>query len=78
MRDDCRVLRLICFAQITHENYATLITQLYDKDDPYLLSDATCAVVNPLIVEFKPRKDDAMAKLDLKYDFVLAPTSQAV
>jgi catechol 1,2-dioxygenase len=48
---------------------------LYAKDDPYLLDDATCAVVDPLVVDFKPRHGDSQATLDLEYDFLLAPKS---
>lgn len=59
--------------QIVHDNYTSLITQLYPKDDPYILNDATAAVVNPLVVEFKLRDGDPKAELELKYDFMLAP-----
>jgi catechol 1,2-dioxygenase len=59
--------------QVVDENFVPLITQLYSKDDPYLLTDATCAVVDPLVVDFKPRHDDTKATLDLEYDFLIAP-----
>ena len=63
-------------SQIVQENYSTLITQLYDHEDPYLLSDAACAMVNPLVVQFKPRKGDPKAALELDYNFVLAPRKE--
>lgn len=61
---------------MVHDDYITLITQLYPKDDPYILNDATAAVVNPLVVEFKPRHGDPKAELEMKYDFMLAPKAK--
>ena len=61
--------------QVVHDGFVPLITQLYAKDDPYLRDYATCTVVNPLVMKFKPRHGDSNATLDLEYDFPLAPTN---
>lgn len=39
------------------------------------MSDTVFAVKDDLVVEFKPRKDDSKAKLDLEYNVILAPDS---
>ena len=53
-----------------------MITQLYPDDDPYLTIDAACAVVNVLVVNFKPRANDPRAEFDLEYDFYLAKSDK--
>jgi catechol 1,2-dioxygenase len=58
---------------ITHPEYRTVINQIYPNNDPYLDIDSVFAVKNDLVVDFKPRKDDPKATLDLEYNVTLAP-----
>ncbi|KAF2139207.1 uncharacterized protein K452DRAFT_320376 [Aplosporella prunicola CBS 121167] len=58
---------------ITHEGYKPVITQIYPKEDPHLVDDSVFAVKPDLVVDFKPRKDDPKAELDLEYNVFLAP-----
>jgi catechol 1,2-dioxygenase len=66
---------LISSAQISHEDYKTVTTQIFPSDDPYLTTDTVFAVKNDLVVDFKPRQGDENAELDLEYNMVLAPKS---
>jgi hypothetical protein len=59
--------------QITAEGYKAVTTQIFPKDDPYLTTDTVFAVKDDLVVDFKPRKDDPKAALDLEYNVILAP-----
>jgi catechol 1,2-dioxygenase len=58
---------------VTHENYKPVITQIYPNDDPHLIDDSVFAVKPDLVVDFKPRKGDPKAELDLEYNIILAP-----
>lgn len=66
---------LIHCQQITADNYRGCTTQIYPNDDPYLSTDTVFAVKDDLVVDFKPRKDDPKAGLDLEYNVILAPKS---
>ncbi|KAG9561776.1 protocatechuate 3,4-dioxygenase beta subunit, partial [Aureobasidium melanogenum] len=57
---------------ITHPEYATVINQLYPNNDPHLGDDSVFAVKDDLIVDFKPRKDDPKAELDLEFNVTMA------
>ncbi len=50
-----------------------MTTQLFPKDDPYLVTDTVFAVKDDLVVDFKPLEGDKHAKLDLLYNVTLAP-----
>ncbi|KAI1336037.1 Intradiol ring-cleavage dioxygenase [Xylariaceae sp. FL0016] len=54
------------------QGFKPITTQIFDKDSDYLDNDSVFAVKDGLTVEFKPRKGDAEAKLDLQYDVSLA------
>ncbi|KAK6603317.1 Catechol 1,2-dioxygenase 3 [Botrytis cinerea] len=58
---------------ISNENYKPVTTQIYPNTDPYLITDTVFAVKPDLVVDFKPRKDDPKAELDLEYNIILAP-----
>lgn len=62
---------------ITHNDYKPLVNQIFPNDDPWLESDTVFAVKDDLVVDFKPRKDDSKAELDLEYNIVLAPKDYA-
>ncbi len=64
---------LMLLVQIAHPDYRTVVTQIFPADDPYLTTDAVFAVKDDLVVDFKPRKDDPKAELDLEYNVLLAP-----
>ncbi len=63
------------------DGYETLITHIFDPDDPYINSDAVFGVKESLLAEFKPVDDPSRAKelgfsgrfWEVEYDFVLAP-----
>jgi catechol 1,2-dioxygenase len=59
--------------QITHPSFKAVTTQIFPSDDPYLSTDSVFAVKNDLVVDFKPRKGDDKASLDLEYNVILAP-----
>jgi len=59
--------------QITHPDYKPVTTQIFPIDDPYLETDTVFAVKDDLVVDFKPRKGDPKAGLDLEFNVVLAP-----
>ncbi|KAF2086031.1 aromatic compound dioxygenase [Saccharata proteae CBS 121410] len=58
---------------ISHPDYKPVTTQLYPNDDPHLIDDSVFAVKDDLVVDFKPRKGDPKAELDLEYNIILAP-----
>jgi protocatechuate 3,4-dioxygenase beta subunit len=58
---------------VTHQGFSPLCTQVYPLDDPYLRDDAVFAVVDSLVREFKHRKGDPNAKLELEFDVKMAP-----
>ncbi len=63
------------------DGYETLITHIFDPDDPYINSDAVFGVKESLLAEFKLVDDPARARelgfsgrfWEVEYDFVLAP-----
>lgn len=63
------------------DGYETLVTHIFDPDDPYINSDAVFGVKESLLAEFKLVDDPARAKelgfsdkfWEVEYDFVLAP-----
>ncbi|CBF84491.1 hypothetical protein AN8998.2 [Aspergillus nidulans FGSC A4] len=57
----------------THDGYRPLTTQIFDRQDPYLTSDAVFAVKESLIVDFIERKGDPQAGLELNFDVKLVP-----
>ena len=59
--------------QISEEQYKPCTTQIFPRDDQYLKTDTVFAVKEDLVVDFKPRKDDPQATLDLEYNIVLVP-----
>lgn len=54
--------------QVLKDGYKPITTQIFDKGSDYLTNDSVFAVKDSLVVEFVPRKDDAKAKLELRYD----------
>ncbi|KAK3939061.1 Intradiol ring-cleavage dioxygenase [Diplogelasinospora grovesii] len=58
---------------VTHPDYQGCTTQLYPKDDPWLVTDTVFAVKPDLIADFKPLEGDDKAVLELEYNVVLAP-----
>ncbi|KAH7353711.1 Intradiol ring-cleavage dioxygenase, core [Plectosphaerella cucumerina] len=57
---------------VRHDGYKHLTTQIFDKDCKYLGNDTVFAVKDDLSVEFKPRKGDPEAKLEVEYNIALA------
>ncbi len=65
---------------IKADSFETLITHIFDPDDPYINSDAVFGVKESLLAEFKHTHDPARAKdygfkddfWDVEHDFVLA------
>lgn len=57
------------------EGYKSITTQIFDAQSEYLEDDSVFAVKDGLVVSFKERKGDEQAKLELKYDLVMAPES---
>ncbi|MBI3451682.1 MAG: intradiol ring-cleavage dioxygenase [Rhodospirillales bacterium] len=51
--------------------YKKLISQLYDRQDTYLESDAVFAVKGSLIVDFKPARDNSGAEYLVEHNVVL-------
>lgn len=64
-------------AQISAPGYKPLITQIFDRRDEHLSNDSVFAVKDSLVVDFLPRKGDAKAGFELKYDFKLASYEEA-
>ncbi|KAL1889610.1 hypothetical protein Cpir12675_005713 [Ceratocystis pirilliformis] len=58
---------------VTHPEFKGCTTQLYPKDDPWLVTDTVFAVKDDLVVNFPALEGDDKAKLQLHFDVVLAP-----
>ncbi|KAF2756422.1 aromatic compound dioxygenase [Pseudovirgaria hyperparasitica] len=58
---------------ITHEDYRTVVNQIYPRNDPYLGIDSVFAVKNDLVVDFVPLQGDKHAELSMEYNIRLAP-----
>ena len=58
---------------ILADGHHTLVTQIYDADDPYLEKDAVFAVKDSLVGQFRKAPDGADTDLVLRFDFVLKP-----
>lgn len=52
--------------------FAPLVTQIFDRTTDYIKNDSVFAVKDELIVDFKPLKDNPKAKLELEYNIKLA------
>lgn len=69
---------------IKAEGFETLITHIFDPDDPYINSDAVFGVKESLLAEFKHTRDPARAIdygfktdfWDVEHDFVLARVAE--
>lgn len=69
---------------IKADGFDTLVTHIFDPDDPYINSDAVFGVKESLLAEFKRTDDPARAKdygfagafWDVEHDFVLASSSE--
>ena len=67
------------------DGFETLITHIFDPDDPYINSDAVFGVKQSLLAEFRRVEDPARAKAydfagpfwEVEYDFVLARKGEA-
>lgn len=67
------------------EGFETLITHIFDPDDPYINSDAVFGVKQSLLAEFRRVDDPPRAKAyefagpfwEVEYDFVLARKGEA-
>ncbi|KAL7935782.1 Intradiol ring-cleavage dioxygenase [Trichoderma chlorosporum] len=57
---------------ITHPDYATIIHQIYPSTDPHLGIDSVFAVKDDLVVDFKSKKDDPKAELDLEHNITMS------
>jgi len=73
---------------ITHDDYKTVVTQIYPKDDPWLATDTVFAVKDDLVVDFNPleklpssmsehKGPGGAATKELELDIVLAPIGMA-
>jgi len=58
---------------VSADEYKPVTTQIFPKDDPYLITDTVFAVKDDLVVDFKPLEGDPKAKLELEYNVILAP-----
>ena len=65
--------------KVTAEGYLSLITELYDKEDPYLDSDVVFDVHNSVILDFgyKPEGEANGHVFDLNFDFKIISKSFA-
>ncbi|KIW06216.1 uncharacterized protein PV09_02692 [Verruconis gallopava] len=52
--------------------YRPIVTQIFDRKDPYCTNDSVFAVKDDLIVDFLPLKGDPNADFELPYDFRMA------
>ncbi|KAI0180270.1 Intradiol ring-cleavage dioxygenase [Hypoxylon sp. FL1284] len=57
--------------RVAAAGFRSLVTQIFDREDPYLHADAVFAVKEDLLVSFVPREGDERACWELEYDFVL-------
>lgn len=62
---------------VSHNDYKSVTTQIYPKDDPYVKTDTVFAVKPDLLVDFKPSEKDSKATLDLEYNVILCPKNTA-
>ncbi|KAK8214703.1 hypothetical protein M8818_002283 [Zalaria obscura] len=60
---------------ITHDDYKSVITQIYPKDDPWLETDTVFAVKDDLVVDFVPTDKDPKAVRDMELNIILAPNN---
>lgn len=58
------------------KGYKPLTTQIFDKDSKYLEDDSVFAVKDSLVVQFLPRENDKMAKLELEYNVHMKSVGQ--
>lgn len=58
---------------ISAPGYETLVTHIFDPDDPYIHSDAVFGVKASLMARFKPVETAAGTTYEVEHDFVLAP-----
>lgn len=58
-------------AQVLHDDYKPLTTQIFDSRDQHLTDDSVFAVKDSLVVEFKPLKGNDQATLEVVYDVAL-------
>ncbi|KAE8452576.1 hypothetical protein EG329_013835 [Mollisiaceae sp. DMI_Dod_QoI] len=56
---------------VQRDGYIPVTTQIFDRNDPYLVDDSTFAVKESLIADFKPLSGNPKAKLDLEYNFFI-------
>ncbi|PPJ59286.1 hypothetical protein CBER1_04204 [Cercospora berteroae] len=54
------------------EGYKSITTQIFHKETPYLNNDSVFAVKAGLCIDFLPRKGDAGAEWETKYDIAMA------
>ncbi|THZ19286.1 putative dioxygenase [Aureobasidium pullulans] len=59
---------------VIKQGYKPITTQIFDADSKYLDNDSVFAVKDSLVVKFEERQGDEKAKLELKYDILLAAT----
>ncbi|KAF1980769.1 catechol 1,2-dioxygenase 1 [Aulographum hederae CBS 113979] len=57
---------------VTVPAYQPIITQIFDRRDPYISNDAVFAVKDSLVVDFQPLEGDPNAQFELLYNFKLA------
>lgn len=62
---------------ISHPDYHSVTTQLYPDDDPYVENDTVFAVKDDLVVKFTPRENDPKAEMDLDFNPILEPKTNA-
>jgi len=60
---------------VQHKDFQPLTTQIFDPKDKYLDNDSVFAVKDSLVGNFKQRKGDDKATMELEYDVLLAPLS---
>ncbi|POR38476.1 Catechol 1,2-dioxygenase [Tolypocladium paradoxum] len=58
---------------VTHPDFKGCTTQLYPKNDLWLVTDTVFAVKDDLVVDFKPLEGDDKAELELEYNVILSP-----
>jgi len=58
---------------VTAEGYLPITTQVFDGATDYLSDDSVFAAKHDLVIEFKPRKGDPKASLEVEYNIALAP-----
>ena len=57
---------------MTHDHYKPVTTQIFDRVDKYLESDAVFAVKDSLIVDFRSVQGNPKANLELEYNILVA------